>query len=534
MSQPALRDETRRSLLRRLAARPWLCVGLPALLAFVLAALPTLVAGPPGPVAHDEWGYLLSADTFAAGRATNATHPFWVHFESVHQFHTPSYQSKYPPAQALFLALGQVLWHPILGVWISVALLVGALVWMLLAWMPPRWALVGGLLAVALYVLQGEPYPGGTQAYWSQSYWGGAVAATGGALLFGALARSVARPQVSSSVLLALGLLVLANSRPLEGLIVGLPAAVYLLVWMLSARSPGWAILLRRLVLPVLLVLGSGLLAMGAYNQAVSGDPLELPWITHYRQYCVFRTLVWQEPAPDRDWRHASLRAFYGGYELAFSERYHDLRSYLTLSLKKLANWIFFVGPVLAVLLLYVPAILRRGWMRFLAVPIVLILINGMLSFSVLPHYSAPAAGPTLAFLVEGLRRARAGRRHPGGVGRKFYALLLVALVVAAGLGLKRATDGVAASQATRRNRFERRFEEQPGEHLVLVTYAPGHAPEDAWIFNRADIDAARVIWARDMGEEGNRALLEAFPQRHVWRLTVAGRGQPVEVEELR
>ena len=77
-----------------------------------------------------------------------------------------------------------------------------------------------------------------TWGYWSRGYFGGAVAVLGGAaLLDGSLPLTRARTASFLRDRHGGGLALLANSRPLEGLIVSLPAPVVLLVWMF--RKPG-------------------------------------------------------------------------------------------------------------------------------------------------------------------------------------------------------------------------------------------------------------------------------------------------------
>ncbi|MEW6490793.1 MAG: hypothetical protein AB1578_23135, partial [Thermodesulfobacteriota bacterium] len=195
----------------------------------------------PVPRVQDEFSYLLAADTFAEGRLANPTPALPEHFESKHILVRPTYQSKYPPAQGLFLALGQVLTgQPLAGVWLSWALACAALTWMLQGWVPPRWALVGGLLAVA-HLGGMDEWLRGRYLYWSQSYWGGAVALLGGSLLFGGLRRIRNRPTACASAALGLGLAVLALSRPFEGFVASLPAGVLVLAWALGVgrKTPG-------------------------------------------------------------------------------------------------------------------------------------------------------------------------------------------------------------------------------------------------------------------------------------------------------
>ena len=63
------------------------------------------------------------------------------------------------------------------------------------------------------------------------------------------------------------------------------------------------------------------------------------------------------------------------------------------------------------------------------------------------------------------------------------------------------------------------RLSREPGKHLVIVRYSPTHNVHEEWVFNGADIDGSRIVWAREMDAAANARLLEYFKDRKAWLL---------------
>ena len=406
------------------ARRPFVVILGVGVLGFGASALVTVFTGTPQPRFHDEFSYLLAADTFAHGRLTNPSHPLWEHFETVHVIQQPTYASKYPPGQGLVLALGQAVFgHPIVGVWLSVAMACAAITWMLAGWCPLRWAGIGGLVAVVRIVFSGSSVLGewASIAYWSQSYWGGTVAALGGALVFGALPRILKKESLRAALCLALGLAILANSRPFEGLVVTVPVMAVLGIWAVRTRKVGWGVLFRRILLPVVLVLFLTALWMGFYNFRVTGDPFRMPYQVHESTYAAAPFFLWQPLQTAPSYNHKTLQEFYVGWARRAYLRQQSFSGWISMAWWKVASlWWFFIGPLFTPFFAALPKMLHRRSVQFALGTWALLIVAFLTETWTFPHYVAPATSLAFLLIVESLRQARLAPMARQGGGKGF------------------------------------------------------------------------------------------------------------------
>ena len=500
------------------ARRRKLAILLAAAAPLVLRAVLLPVFPAPAPGAHDEFSFLLAADTFAHGRLVNPQHPFWVHFESIHILTRPVYASAFPIAPAAALAVGQVLFgHPWTGVWMSAGLMCGAICWMLQGWLPPRWALLGALL-VALRI--------GVASYWMNSYWGGSVAAAGGALVLGALPRMMRTPDWRLALAMGSGLAILANSRPVEGAFFGLAAAVVLFWWMLGKRGPSRSVAWRQIVLPLAVLLALTGIGVGYYFARVTGKPWMAPYVLYRTSMTIAPHFIWQKPTAEPLYNNQVMRRFYVYWEMA---NYEEARGSLVADLRRKAEvyWRFYIGPLLTIPL-FALAFLWRG-----RVPRQLALMAAIFSLSLVgqvwhnAHYAAPATGLAILMVLLGMRSLRLwtwrGRRVGLSVVRCLPPACAATLLIAVMAG--RVSGDELEQRSWRwpppgnvaRARILKQLETSGGKHLVFVRYALSHDPGDEWAYNGADIDGSPVVWARELDRGSNQKLLRYFSGRRVW-----------------
>lgn len=528
-----------------------LCFGI---IGFVLPLAYGFVNGFPVPHIQDEFGYVVGADTFANGRLTNPTPAFYEHFESPHILFAPSYASKYPPMQSLFLAAGQILFgQPIFGVWLSCGAAAAALFWMLLAWTESKWAVAGTVLMILLI---------GITSYWAQSYWGGMAAFTGGSLFFGGVRRLFDKLSIGATLLMVSGGVILVNSRPFEGFVSMVPALVVLFVYLLKDKENALSLKLRRVVLPAFCLTVVALSGMLYYNFRVTGNALTLPYSVHQNQYHPAALFIFQSPNPEAAKGHPRLRKLYAEisnppvlkefYSFGFPETIF-LRPICGIIFLFLFVPYFLLTPPLIVFLYLAAIPLAFKDRRLLLIVVSIIFTFGCMSIAAfwdLYHYAAPITCCFYILLVEGFRRFTDLVKRDGKKSQKTFAYILIVVLIGAALAYPQLVeptfannnysnqinssmqtltlDKPSTSAIPERATFfkvglEKVIEKLPNKYIALVSYDSGYSVFDEVVYNKADIENSKLIWAYDLGEEKNAALLNYYKSRKVLRVKISG-----------
>ena len=500
---------------RRLARRKRLSVLLVGFSIFSIRIALLPILGIPQPAAHDEFSYLLAADTFAQGRPTNPPHPMWEHFETFHVIQHPTYMSIYPPAQGLVLAVGERLGHPWIGVLLVTAVMCAALCWMLQGWLPAEWALLGGALAVLQI---------GILSYWMNSYWGGSVAALGGSLLLGALPRLKRKPRVRDAIAMSVGLAILANSRPYEGFVLSAAVAVGMLAWLAGRKRPPIAILLAHVLAPIVIVLAIAAAGTGYYYHRVTGSAFRMTYDVDRQTYGIAPFFLWKQALPEPAYRHAVVRQFYERELDRFREDRSAQGVLARIGKFSFLVWAFFLGPILTPSLFFFPALFRDRRMRFPLFAGFIFLLGVLPGAWLFAHYLAPATSLLFLLFVQCLRHQSYWQWRGRPVGMAVTRGILLAccaifVLRLAAIPLHARTELRWPPGNLERAQILHTLEGSDGQQLVFVRYGPNHNLDSEWVYNRADIDGSKVVWARDMGNAKNQELLQYFKSRQAWML---------------
>jgi hypothetical protein len=329
------------------------------------------------------------------------------------------------------------------------------------------------------------------------------------------------------AALLGLGLAVHLLTRPYETLFLGLAVALYFVP---ALRAAGGVRRLAGIAAVAALVVAPAVGLTLWQNRQVTGRWTTLPYSLSQYQYGVPASLtIRANPVP-----HAELTPQQQlDYRMQTSFRPHggeSLRTYLErLEYRVRYYRFFFLPPLYLALAAFLPA-LRQYRFAWVAIAVTLFALGANFFPAFQVHYIAAVTCLFVLMSVTGLAwlsKLRIGGRPAGDEAARLVFFLCVAHFlfwyglhgfdpgeISQAVEPYETWDNINHGNPERRIAVNHELEQASGDVLVFVRYAPQHMFQEEWVWNAADIDRARVVWARDLGPDENAKLLGYYPTR--------------------
>jgi hypothetical protein len=258
-----------------------------------------------------------------------------------------------------------------------------------------------------------------------------------------------------------------------------------------------------------------------------------MPYAEHERQYAIAPVFIFLPLNPVPDYNHAVIGAWWK-QDPALRARSEGVFRYLLNHAYVLL--IFYIGPAFLLAYAALWRVRSRATIRWLAALLLFQILAIFLVAYPMPHYTAPATALILLLAVYGLRSLRRWKvEAQWGTGFARVAVLasLIRFVLCPVTPAAIRVLGWDQSNASwrcctggidfGRNAVAQELEGQPGRHLVIVKYGLQQLGFREYVYNLADIDSQKVVWARSMSASEDQRLLDYYKDRRVWLLNVEG-----------
>jgi hypothetical protein len=260
-------------------------------------------------------------------------------------------------------------------------------------------------------------------------------------------------------------------------------------------------------VLPIASITLATAAIQGYYNYRVTSNALLMPVQLSQHLYGVPRGLSWRRPVPEPSLPNQELRKVYEWQWMMWTPPKQRIKAF----------WRLYGGVPLLAGVVFLPLARRNGAFQLIAIGMAVV-VGQLFYWFFLPHYLAPLTAAWLALILIGLRALWNWKViHP--VVR--HAAVIAVVTTEILLNVKTGMVGVGGLRlfqySDQRAKIEEQLTKAGGRHLVFVHYSPNHNFHVEWVFNSANIDRQKIVWARELDPVSDSRMAGYFRDRSVW-----------------